>query len=44
MTKIPKNAGKPWTPNDVKQLAKEVAGNTPTRVIALHMAASRGVV
>jgi hypothetical protein len=42
MTKIPKNAGKPWTPNDVKQLAKEVAGNTPTRVIALHMGRTPG--
>lgn len=37
MTKIPKNSGKPWTPAEVKQLALEAKGNTPTRVIALHM-------
>lgn len=35
--KTPKNSGKPWTPAEVKQLAKEAKGNTPTRVIALHM-------
>lgn len=35
--KTPKNAGKPWTPPEVKQLAQEAKGNTPTRVIALHM-------
>lgn len=37
MTKTPKNSGKPWTPAEVKQLAHEAKGNTPTRVIALHM-------
>lgn len=37
MTKTPKNSGKPWTPIEVKQLAQEAKGNTPTRVIALHM-------
>jgi len=37
MTKTPKNAGKPWTPADQKQLVQEAKGNTPTRVIALHL-------
>jgi hypothetical protein len=37
MTKTPKNSGKNWTPAEVKQLAQEAKGNTPTRVIALHM-------
>jgi len=40
MTKTPKNSGKSWTPADVKQLATEAKGNTPTRVIALHMGRS----
>jgi len=35
--KTPKNAGKPWTPAEQKLLAQEAKGNTPTRVIALHM-------
>lgn len=35
MSKSNRNAGKPWTSSDVKQL-KELAGqNTPTRVIGL---------
>lgn len=37
MAKEPKNHGKPWTPDqvkDLKQLAKE---NTPTRVIGLKL-------
>jgi hypothetical protein len=37
MTKTPKNAGKAWSPAEVKQLKQEANGNTPTRVIALHM-------
>ena len=28
---------KPWIPIEVKQLAQKAKGNTPTRVIALHM-------
>ncbi len=32
----PKNHGKQWTPKQEQQLRKEAAGNTPTRVIALH--------
>jgi hypothetical protein len=35
--KTPKNSGKPWTPAEVKQLAQEAMGNTPTRLIALHL-------
>ena len=35
--KTPPNNGKPWTPSDNSQLRKEAAGNTPTRVIGIHM-------
>lgn len=37
MAKKPPNAGKAWSPADLKQLQQEVKHNTPTRVIALHM-------
>ncbi len=37
MTKKPPNAGTPWTPAQNAQLRREAAGNTPTRVIGLHM-------
>lgn len=37
MAKTPKNHGKEWTPQDVKNLKKEVSHNTPTRVIGLHL-------
>lgn len=37
MPKKPSNAGKPWTPAEVKQLRDLAAKNTPTRVIALKM-------
>lgn len=37
MSKKPGNSGKTWTPNQDAQLRKEAAGNTPTRVIALHL-------
>lgn len=37
MTKTPKNSGKAWTPAEVKQLTQAAKGNTPTRIIALHM-------
>jgi len=37
MAKKPANAGKAWTSAADKQLRKEAAGNTPTRVIALHV-------
>jgi len=37
MAEKPANSGKRWTPADDQQLRKEAAGNTPTRVIGLHM-------
>lgn len=44
MIKTPANSGKSWTPAEDRQLAREAAGNTPTRVIALHMDRSEGAV
>lgn len=35
--KQPPNAGKPWTSTQDAQLRREAKGNTPTRVIGLHM-------
>jgi len=32
-----RNSGKPWTPATEQQLRQEAAGNTPTRVIGLHL-------
>lgn len=40
----PKNNGKPWTPADNAQLRREAKGNTPTRVIGLHMGRSASAV
>ena len=37
MSKTPSNHGKPWTHKMVQDLKTEVKGNTPTRVIALHL-------
>lgn len=37
MTKAPKNHNAAWTQQQVKQLEKLAAQNTPTRVIALEM-------
>jgi len=34
----PSNAGKRWSPVEVKQLEKLAKGNTPTRIIALKLA------
>ena len=31
------NAGKSWTPAEIKQLKQEAKQNTPTRVIAGHL-------
>lgn len=36
----PRNQGKPWTPAADAQLRKEAGGNTPTRVIGIHMGRS----
>ena len=43
MAKPPPNAGKPWTPDDVKQL-KQLVKNTPTRVIGLKLGRSEGAI
>lgn len=37
MAKPPSNHGKPWTNQQVNQLDKLAAQNTPTRVIGLKM-------
>lgn len=37
MSKSTRNTGKPWTPTEVKQLAKLASENTPTRVIGLKL-------
>ncbi|OPH83174.1 hypothetical protein B2M20_08300 [Nitrobacter vulgaris] len=37
MAKYDRNSGKAWTAGEVKQLRQEAKGNTPTRVIGLHL-------
>jgi hypothetical protein len=37
MTTTPPNSGKQWTNAAITQLKKEIKGNTPTRVMALHL-------
>jgi hypothetical protein len=37
MAKYNRNSGKEWTSAEVKQLRQEAKGNTPTRVIGLHL-------
>ena len=37
MAKTPPNHGKPWTASNDRQLRNEAAGNTPTRVLGLHL-------
>jgi hypothetical protein len=37
MSKSNRNSGKPWSPNDVKDLKGLARGNTPTRVIGLKL-------
>ncbi len=37
MAKAPKNHGKEWTAQDIKQLEKLADQNTPTRVIGLKL-------
>ncbi|HEX2051553.1 MAG TPA: hypothetical protein VHJ34_13115 [Actinomycetota bacterium] len=44
MAKQPKNSGKAWTSKEVQQLKKEAKGNTPTRVIGLHLGRSEDAV
>ena len=36
----PDRSGKAWTPAEVRQLKGEIKGNTPTRVMALHLGRS----
>lgn len=40
MSKKPPKSGQPWTGEQDRQLRKEAVGNTPTRLIALHMGRS----
>lgn len=40
----PKNNGQSWTNSEVQRLQKEAAGNTPTRVIALHLGRTAGAI
>lgn len=45
MTDRPKserNAWKPWTPAEVKQMRQDVKENTPTRVIGVHLGRPEG--
>lgn len=44
MSKSTRNSGKPWSPNDVKQLKELAKGNTPTRVIGLKLGRTEGAV
>lgn len=37
MAKSTRNDGKPWTPQDIKQLKELAKGNTPTRVIGIKL-------
>jgi hypothetical protein len=37
MAAVPKNHGKPWTPQNVQQLKELAKGNTPTRVIGIKV-------
>lgn len=37
MSKSTRNTGKPWSPQDVKELKDLAKGNTPTRVIGLKL-------
>ena len=37
MAKTPENSGKPWTAVEIVILKRLIAGNTPTRVIAMKM-------
>ena len=44
MAKSTRNTGNRWTQSDVAQLLKEAAGNTPTRVIGLHLGRTENAV
>ncbi len=40
MAKTPHNGGQRWTSSDDAALRQEAAGNTPTRLIGLHLGRS----
>lgn len=44
MAKAPKNHGKQWTSDQVKELRELAAGNTPTRVIGLKLGRSEDAI
>lgn len=44
MAKTPPNSGKTWTAAHDARLRNEAAGNTPTRVLALHLGRSEDAV
>ena len=44
MPKSTRNTGKPWTPQEVKQLKELAKKNTPTRVIALKLGRTEAAV
>jgi len=44
MAKYNRNSGKEWTSSEVKQLRQEAKGNTPTRVIGLHLGRTENAV
>jgi hypothetical protein len=44
MSKKPANHNKPWTPTEVKKLEKLAEQHTPTRVAALKLERTSGVV
>lgn len=44
MSKEPKNHGKAWSADELKQLRELAAGNTPTRVIGLKLGRSEDAV
>ncbi len=37
MKRKPLNAGKPWSPSDMKRLKDDIRHHTPARMIALHL-------
>ena len=42
MKALPKNAGKAWSPQEVRQLKELAKGNTPTRVMGLKLERTEG--
>jgi len=44
MPKYTRNTGKPWTPQEVRNLRDLAHGNTPTRVIGLKLGRTEAAV